>query len=849
MLVDLKHNKIVSDTVTQGFAESVDTVLLPMLTEKYGDSLTGIQMYEDYIADGFSDGGAWFYPLTLIVNGAPVTEWIKWDISGKNDYKNGIPYSYEGEGKVAFAFAQSVPERFLTALDGRSIYFEDGYIPVNVTAATQDPTFLCGKYSQSFVDAMSRAITAEISKSMSVSGIEGSTLELHLVFAPDTYMEHTSENVTYRRLLLSDKSCAARDFWIKWTRLDSAVAYSVSDTPVKGTVAFELGEDVSQKIREREYRFLVRGNIDKYHMAMGRKNITEWREIIKRAVKRGDLVKVVCDVELAEHAAEVSDKLNELLQGLGATAEPRAEAEIKTASEQSDNDLAKALELARAAVLGQYSDTEQTVVDAVESPEDTSEAEQMEEEALPEATDGDEAVEEVGFITLSELYGETEADSVKSDAEEQPSKEEETEDSDELVLLDESDDDKELLDELKALEPDEDEFDVSLDNNPDNNDNGSVIVTEAPVAVADEPVKEDSFVEFNNSHFDVPANETPATSSPAADNTVAAEPAPVNEPARDISAAQAASASISDIARKEAEEAIRKMHEDRIRAEVEALMRYEVESNARQKAEEEAEKLRREQQALKEENEKLAAMARRAEVERLRAEAEKLAQEEERRLEEAKLRAQIEAQVRAEERERERLAEAAMLQIEAQKRREEEERKKAEAEAHLAKQQARAEELSRLEAERIAEAARINHEIEELRREKLAVEARVAAASGIPIVTQQPQPEPVHAEEPAPVEEPITPEPEYTYVSRHARLLFRRPVDPNITKNIHEIIKKTMVERGKENVYIRIKADIPDANTVDLDFIQIPEEEGELLVAIIQALGDSGMGISKAILN
>ena len=70
-----------------------------------------------------------------------------------------------------------------------------------------------------------------------------------------------------------------------------------------------------------------------------------------------------------------------------------------------------------------------------------------------------------------------------------------------------------------------------------------------------------------------------------------------------------------------------------------------------------------------------------------------------------------------------------------------------------------------------------------------------------------------------------------------------------LRKNVYEIIKKTMIARGKENVYIRIKADIPDANTVDLNFVQIPEEEGELLVAIIQALGDSGMGVTKAILN
>ena len=831
MLVDLNHNKIVSDTMTESFKDSVSSVLLPLLTEKYGDSLKGIQMYEDYIADGFSEDGEWFYPLTVVLDGGHRTEWIKWNISRNGDFKDGIPYAFVGEGEVDFAVAESVPERFVGAIEGRSTYYVGGSIPVCINAASQDPTFLCGKYSQTFVDMMAKAITAEISKSMSVKGVEDSTLELHLVFAPDTYMEHTSENVTYRRLLISDKACAARDFWIKWTRLDSAVAYSVCDTPVEGTVSFELGEDVSQKIREREYRFLVRANIDKYHMAMGRKNITEWREIIKRAIKRGDLVKVVCSAELAEHAAEVSDKLSELLAGIGATA-PKSEEPIITASEKSDDELAKALELARAAVMGQYSNTDL--------------ADKAEENETPE---GD-------FITLDDLYGaEAEGETALADGAEislgdleialTDDNEDET---DELISLDETDED-ELLADVAALEPEEEE--VSEDQVSE-----ELIQAEYPEQsiekTADESVKEEKLVEFDTEI----RTETPIYTAPEAEKTVTFdEPAytPQEETTVEVGEKQQATASqISDIARKEAEEAIRKMHEERIRAEVEALMRYEVESNARQKAEEEAARLRREHQALMEENEKLSAMARRAEVERLRAEAEKLAQEEERRLEEAKLRAQIEAQVRAEERERERLAEAAMLQIEAQKRREEEERKKSEAEAQLARQQARAEELSRLEAERIAEAARINHEIEELRREKLAVEARVAAASGIPVVQpQKPQPvqeEPTPAEEPTPVEEAAA-EPEYNYISRHARLLFRRPVDPNITKNIHEIIKKTMIERGKENVYIRIKADIPDANTVDLDFVQIPEEEGELLVAIIQALGESGMGISKAILN
>ena len=36
MIIDLFHNKIVKDTATEAFVESFNTVLLPMLEEKYG---------------------------------------------------------------------------------------------------------------------------------------------------------------------------------------------------------------------------------------------------------------------------------------------------------------------------------------------------------------------------------------------------------------------------------------------------------------------------------------------------------------------------------------------------------------------------------------------------------------------------------------------------------------------------------------------------------------------------------------------------------------------------------------------------------------------------------------------
>ena len=51
MTVDLLHNKIVRDTLTDAFVASVNASLCPLLEERYGESLLGIQMYEDFLAD------------------------------------------------------------------------------------------------------------------------------------------------------------------------------------------------------------------------------------------------------------------------------------------------------------------------------------------------------------------------------------------------------------------------------------------------------------------------------------------------------------------------------------------------------------------------------------------------------------------------------------------------------------------------------------------------------------------------------------------------------------------------------------------------------------------------------
>ncbi len=719
MNVDFLHNKIISDSITEKFTESIKTVLVPMLEERYGNNVVEIQMYEDHLADEFLRDGNWYYPLTVVLADRTETVWIKWDVSDKSRFDCKNPYAYKGSEAIDFCFAEP-PIDFEETLNGRSRYFEGGTVKVTVDAATTDPAVLAGKYSQTFIDEMARQLTREISRAMSVEGLPESNVELRLVFAPETYMEHTSENVTYRRLLITDKACGARDFWIKWTRQNSAVAYSVSDTPAQGEVIFELGEDVPQKIREREYRFLVRADTDKYHVAMGRKNITEWRDLIKRAIRRGDLTRVVCEVEIAEHSAEVHDKLSSILSSFGM--QPSTE-QITPEVKEADSEFEEAMRKAHEAVFGaEESETEELSVP--DAPFDFSATEQLDNY-------GEFAVEE-------------------SEGEDKLEVEESLEEENEL----------ETLEELELLEPDDEEESDSL--------------------VDDGEISED---------------EATTKSAPFVD-------------------------------------------EERIRAEVEAKIRLEYETLARQRAEEEAAKLRLEREREREESERL----RRehsmlmAEHERLMAEARKLEEqklqgERNRAAEEQRLRDEIEARIKAENRERERLAEAARLAIEAQKRAEEEkaeaERRRIEEERRAEEAQRRAEEEARIKAQRIAEAERIRLETE-MARGNVVYEDTAEEQEQKPDVPKEIQ---------------------YTYVSKRVRLLFKHLLDPNITKRIYDIIKTTIEFYHKENVYIRIKATTPDESTVLLDFLKIPEEETELLINIIKVLGNSNIGISKAIIE
>lgn len=379
MFCDLHHNKIVASTVTPRFVECLEEELLPLLRAEYGEALKGICMYEDHLDPAMTVQGRYYYPMTVITD-TPIRRFVSWDVSKRVKLENGVPYAYVGDRPLDFSVEEDVPAQVLSTVGDGRIYYSRSAVKISVHSESNDPLFLKGRYSQSFVDELAEQITDRICRLMSVEGIENTDIELSLVFAGDTYMEHTSENTTYRRLLLSDKSCQPRDLWVKWTRSGGSNALTVADRVKPGEVRFELGEDVPQKIREKEFRFLCRVEPDKYQSAMGKKTATEWRDIIKRALKRGDLRRV--ELPREEPTPITEDKaMAELLSSIGITPTVTVNREVKPTADRDD----ELIRLAREA-LGEY-----------ESPRDIPEEEPA-KSPLPPFSVLDEEPEQIDEI-------------------------------------------------------------------------------------------------------------------------------------------------------------------------------------------------------------------------------------------------------------------------------------------------------------------------------------------------------------------------------------------------------------------------------------------------------------------
>lgn len=710
MLSSLTNNQILKSVITDGFLKSVEKNLIPATGEKWGSA--EIFMYEDLLKEQLLIDGRWYYPLTVLCAGGPSTQWISWAVSAA-DFKDKNPYAFIGDGDIDFELCD-IPESLRGKFSDYVGYSGEIGIEISVEAVARDITFLSGRYSQRFIDEMSRQITAKMEALMSCEGLGRSSLSLLLAFAPESYFEHTSENVTYRRLLLIDKGSQPRDLWVKWTRLNSAVGYSVSDAVCEEDIEFDLGEDVPQKIREKEYRFLLREGRDKYQNAMGRKSVTEWREIIRRAIKRGELQRVAAPVQEIVFEDDLSTKLKDIL-GDSYKPEPK---EQETYEAPMGDDYIKALEIAKGLVDAEKQDEE----------EDTSEI------VFPESG------VEFDIFDLGE--------SAPAPAENNDVKEESpAHDIFELPTFEEV-----------KLTPPEEEVPWVAQNTPSPVD--FEIVEPVPTPVEEEPSRSEPKVTVINTSADV---------SMRTDNT----------PSSALREAEARATELS--------------------------IRLEYEKQMRERLEAEIEGLRRSESRLIIENENLKAVAK-AEEARFRAAEEAF------KLEIARLTAQNEVLTRSEERQKERLASAARDAVERQKLLEEEKR-------HIAEENAR------------------------LAREK------EKALEPTPAPTPITEPVSEKVEEPKASEDSVQKGDNYTYVSKNVRLLFRRSVDPNITGRIYEIIKATLEYFGKEKMNLRIKASVPDTETVNLEFTSIPMEEMQLLSNIIQVLGSSGLGIAKAIVE
>ena len=720
MNVDFLHNQIIRDTVTPAFIESFNENLLPRLCLKYGESLEYVQFYEDHIKDGMRIGGIFYYPLTVVISGVARTEWICWQVSNYRIYDNFNPFTYKGQEFLSFSFADSVPKEALEKIEGKPIYSKGNSLPIIMSAASEDKTFLSGKYSQGFIDLLSSELTEIIEKELAIVGLAGSGVVVTMNFAPGTYMEHIVGNTTYRRLRIKARACSSRDLWIKWTRLDGNGTYTVSDNVDRSMIKFELAEDVPGKIKEKEYRYLTSESVEKYQQSMGRKNITEWREMMRRVIRRGEVEKYE-RIKISKPSFEEIAEEKEI--EIEIEAEPVAEAaavaavaaEVAVPTEVAVPESTPAAEISAVKIPSARERERDEITERLNALLGKSDVEfSREPEALAESINSD----------LNELLrGALGAAAPAAESAEEENIDEEA--SEELEATSEA----EVLEEAEEAEElcEEEELDGQFNEEPEE---------------AEESEEEEEELE---------------------ESEETEESEEIEESEEAVTVQNTATPVIDE-------------------SEIEARIRRELE-----------EKMRAEMEELRKKNEETEA-----------------------------LRAKLEEKKRAEEREKELLAEAARQAI-------------LDSEKRAADKRAE-EERDRIEAERRAEEARRAAEERErmaaARAEQERIEAERRAAAEKAEAAEAPKAEKV------------------SYVSKTVNLIFRRGgVDKNMTRRVHEIILATIKVLGKENVYMRIKAAVPDPTTLTLTFSEIPVNEQQLIVDIIQVLGKSGLGITKATLE
>lgn len=760
MRLNLLHNKVVVDTLSDKFVESFNKNFMPKLRESYPSAEEAL-IYEDYLSDGLFDGANFYCPVTLIEDGRTFFTFAVWKVDAKR-FENSVPYSYIGSELIDFELCTDAPDFIKEKLSGKKPYIPGKHISLRIEAKAPTKTFLSGKYSQSFVDIMVSELTKKIEKEFLIGATEDSSLEFHLVFAPGTFMEHVVDNVTYRRLQLSAKSCSARDLWIKWTRLDGVGSYTLSDNADPLSISFEIAEEVPEKIREKEYRYLIAQESHlSYKTAMSRKNFVEWRELVKRVIKRGEVEKyeeesinapvqteeifapVTADTaysapDSADFNEDISLKLKSVIEGFAEVKEPEPDTE-----EDINPDLK---ELLRGLI-------SQENADALDSHESFGQGLELSVPLSDTEETETEAADEAQLLTEDASFCPSEASS--SDAE--------------LFSLNIA------PEETDGLSEDSPEYDAAY--NGSNNEA--------------EYLSEDGEENGGNEYGQLAIQES---------DTIENELNPT--PVYSIQAENLQKNELSEFDY----DNVRYEREDELLSEIREL-KNENEALLSSLAEKEKESLK-----LLEE---IAALR---------------AREVENRREVNALKESIEAKKRAEEREKDRLAEAAKLLVLEQKRLDSERP---------------VEELSQPAPAPQEPSCAVATPI--LKEESVAPAAWQNEESVAPVSFEKPD---VLSEEAVPaVAEPVKQPEEVRYVYKVADISFRHPVDPNITKRIQEIIVTTVKYFGKEDVYMKIRASIPEVNMVRLEFVKIPENESALLSDIIRVLGHSKLGITKVLLD
>ena len=674
MRINLLYNKIVADTISESFVKSFNENAISKLSEKFSDVEEAV-IYEDYLSDGLAVAGTFFCPLTLVSADGISRAFASWRCDSKK-FENAVPYSYIGKETLNIEISDSAPPEIEAKVAGRVPFFAKNSVKCTIDAQAPTKTFLSGKYSQSFVDIMRYSVTRALEAEFSIEGLSESTLELSLAFAPESFMEHVLDNVSYRRILVSAKACAPRDLWIKWTRLDASGTYTVSSHVKKSDILFEICDDVPEKIREREYRHRIKSSgISAYKNSMSRKNFTEGRELLKRIIKRGEVVKLPenDNKDYIIPTNDITDSFTSLT-----LEEPMTKTEPAL---ENENVFDSEISLKLQSVLENY------------NIESENEPEPVDEDINPDITE----------LLRTLLAG---------------GGEENAETGDDFSL------ETEKEDELPPFDIDAEEADVHEEE-------------EKAIPVSSDIVSScDTLSDFD---YDNEKNES------------------LNLKERELF---------------ELKEINKALSSRILELENENAKFAEIVANY----EKEAEELRRERRTLIE---------------------------------------SLDAAKRREERERDMLAEAAKTAVA--------ERYEPEAEAPVVSEEDDSEILRLQEEEKQKELLQEAARLEEAKREdeKLVAENKAEAEKSSPV----------------------------RYVSKNADISFRHPVDPNITKRIQEIIITTVKYFGKEDVYMKIKATIPDPYMVRLEFIAIPENESALLTDIIRVLGHSKIGITKVLLD